>query len=157
MINFFAAANNKSPMLSVGQNNGFFAKRDSSENNGVSEEELKPFQERDMEVRDHEKAHYDVAGSYAIGSPSYEFQIGPDGEQYAVGGHVNVDTSEIAGDPSATYKKAEIIKRSALAPKDDLSFEDYQVAAKADQMMIKARNELKNNTSEPGSIISIIA
>lgn len=147
MINFFANGNytNRSPMLSGGQ--------------GFSDATLKPFKERDQHVRDHEKAHHDVAGSYAVGGPAYEFQIGPDGEQYAVGGHVNVDTSEIAGDPNATYKKAEIIKRSALAPKDDLSSEDYQVAAKADQMMKKASSELKdkNNGSEPGSIISIIA
>ena len=42
--------------------------------------------------RAHEMAHLAAAGGLATG-PYYEYQQGPDSKQYAVGGHVNIDTS----------------------------------------------------------------
>ena len=41
----------------------------------------------DREVRAHEQAHA-IAGGQHAGAPSYEYQRGPDGRQYAVGGEV---------------------------------------------------------------------
>ena len=72
-------------------------------------------QARDREVRAHEQAHKSVAGGHARGGPFYEFQNGPDGQQYAVGGYVNIDTSE-EGTPEATLQKAAVVRRAALAP-----------------------------------------
>ncbi len=87
-------------------------------------------------------AHLAAAGPYAIGGPSYEYQKGPDGQRYAVGGHVNIDTSPVPGDPEATLRKAETIRRAALAPGDP-SPQDRSVAAAAASMALKAQIELQ--------------
>jgi len=101
---------------------------------------------RDAEVRAHEQAHKNVGGQYA-GAISYEFQKGPDGRSYAVGGEVPIDASEIAGDPEATIEKMRIVKAAALAPAEP-SAQDRKVAALADAQMMKAQAEL--NTQRTG-------
>ena len=68
-------------------------------------------------MRAHEQAHLAAAGPYANGAPTFEFQTGPDGRQYAVGGEVSIDTSPVPGDPEATVRKAQTVKRAALAPR----------------------------------------
>ena len=83
---------------------------------------------RDREVRAHEQAHLNAAGSVALGGPSFSFQTGPDGRRYAVGGEVAIDTSPVAGNPQATIAKAKQIQRAALAPAEP-SAPDRQVAA----------------------------
>ena len=86
----------------------------------LSEEErriLNELRARDAEVRAHEQAHLAAAGPYANGAPTFEFQTGPDGRQYAVGGEVSIDTSPVPGDPEATVRKAQTVKRAALAPR----------------------------------------
>ncbi len=110
----------------------------------ISSEEKKQVEQlkrRDAEVRQHEHAHKAAAGQFASGGPSYDYQTGPDGKQYAVGGEVQIDTSEVPDDPQATIKKAQQIKRAALAPKDPSS-QDRKVAAEASKMETKARQEL---------------
>ncbi len=110
----------------------------------ISSEEKKQVEQlkkRDAEVRRHEQAHKAAAGQFASGGPSYDYQTGPDGKQYAVGGEVQIDTSEVPNDPQATIKKAQQIKRAALAPKDPSS-QDRKVAAEASKMETKARQEL---------------
>jgi len=47
----------------------------------------------------------------------------------------------VPNDPQATIKKAQQIKRAALAPKDPSS-QDRKVAAEASKMEAKARQEL---------------
>ena len=84
----------------------------------------------DREVRAHEQAHATAGGQHA-GAPSYEYQRGPDGRQYAVGGEVPIDTSPVPGDPEATIDKMEVVKRAALAPAEP-SGQDRSVAAQAD-------------------------
>ncbi len=105
------------------------------------EKQIEQLKKRDAEVRRHEHAHKAAAGQYASGGPSYDYQTGPDGKQYAVGGEVQIDTSEVPNDPQATIKKAQRIKRAALAPKDPSS-QDRKVAAEASKMETKARQEL---------------
>ncbi len=105
------------------------------------EKQIEQLKKRDAEVRRHEHAHKAAAGQYASGGPSYDYQTGPDGKQYAVGGEVQIDTSEVPNDPQATIKKAQQIKRAALAPKDPSS-QDRKVAAEASKMETKARQEL---------------
>src|SRR5712692_3393491 len=68
--------------------------------------ELALLAETDRHVRSHEQAHLAAAGQYARGGPSYQYQTGPDGKQYAIGGEVSIDTSPIPGDPAATAQKA---------------------------------------------------
>jgi hypothetical protein len=96
---------------------------------------------RDREVRAHEQAHAAVAGQYAS-SPTYSFVRGPDGVSYAVGGEVSIDTSPIPGDPEATLRKAQQLRRAANAPADPSS-QDGNVAAQAAQMEQQARAELR--------------
>lgn len=96
----------------------------------------------DPRVRMHEQQHLAGAGGFAKGGPSFEFVTGPDGCPYAVGGHVDIDTSPISGDPAATIQKAEAIQRAALAPADP-SGADRAVAAQAAQMEAQARMEIE--------------
>ncbi|BCX81100.1 hypothetical protein MIT9_P0678 [Methylomarinovum caldicuralii] len=104
--------------------------------------QVEQLRQRDREVRAHEMAHLAAAGSYALGGPTFEYQVGPDGRRYAIGGHVNIDTSPVPGDPEATLRKAETIRRAALAPGDP-SPQDRSVAAAAAAMAMKAQIEIQ--------------
>lgn len=104
------------------------------------EEEIEKLRDRDQEVRRHEQAHFQAAGNYAS-PPKYEYQTGPDGRRYAVGGSVEIDTSEITGDPEATLTKARVVKRAALAPEEP-SAQDRKVARQADRMAAEAQKEI---------------
>ncbi|MBU2091178.1 MAG: hypothetical protein KKB63_11510 [Alphaproteobacteria bacterium] len=116
---------------------------------GLTEEEQKVVDElkkRDREVRAHEQAHAAVGGAYA-GQPTYEYEDGPDGNRYAVGGSVSIDTSPISGDPEATIRKMEVVKRAALAPAEP-SPQDRAVAAAADRALQQASAELQKKNQE---------
>ncbi len=108
--------------------------------------------QRDAEVRAHEAAHLAAAGSIAKGGASFNYQQGPDGIQYAIGGEVSIDTSAIPGDPAATLRKADTIRRAALAPAQP-SGPDIQAAASATAMAAQAQAELlqKNQDSQNGN------
>jgi hypothetical protein len=110
---------------------------------------------RDAEVRQHEQAHLRAAGQYATSGASFEYEVAPDGQQYAIGGEVSLDISPVANDPKATIRKAETIKKAALAPAQP-SGQDYRVAARADQMKAKAEQELKSEQSynHSGEVVS---
>lgn len=101
---------------------------------------LDELKKRDAEVRAHEQAHANTGGDLAA-SPSYEFQLGPDGRQYAVGGEVNIDLAVVPGDPQATIIKMQKVKAAALAPADPSSA-DRHVAAEAMQRVLQAQSEL---------------
>lgn len=113
----------------------------SSEEVQAEQEQIQALAARDREVRAHEQAHAAVAGQYAS-SPTYSFVRGPDGVSYAVAGEVNVDTSPIPGDPEATLRKAQQLRRAANAPAEP-SAQDGRVAALAAQMELEARAELR--------------
>ena len=97
--------------------------------------------QRDRAVRQHEQAHKAVAGSYAMGGPFYQYQTGPDGKRYAVGGHVSIDTGK-EGDAEATIRKMDTVRRAALAPSDP-SPQDRSVAAQATRTKQEAIMELR--------------
>ena len=128
---------------------------------GFTEEELALIAElkrRDREVRAHEQAHLAAAGQYALGGAKYTYQRGPAGKNYAVGGEVQIDTSPVPGDPEATLRKAEQIRRAANAPASP-SAQDRAVAAEAVSLAIQARIEIsrqqQNDNNESGQITSI--
>ncbi|MFT7560285.1 MAG: hypothetical protein ACI93R_002203 [Flavobacteriales bacterium] len=100
---------------------------------------------RDREVRAHEAAHAAVGGQYA-GAPSYEFQRGPDGVNYAVGGEVSIDVGREAS-AAETIQKMLIVKAAALAPAEP-SGQDMKVAAQATQQMVQAQQELASERRE---------
>ncbi|PSJ43756.1 hypothetical protein C7H85_16055 [Zobellella endophytica] len=103
-------------------------------------QQLQELQQRDREVRIHEQLHASVGGQYA-GAPSYEFETGPDGKQYAVGGEVQIDISPVPGDPRATIDKMQQVRAAALAPAEP-SGADKAAAARADQHIRTAQAEL---------------
>lgn len=116
-------------------------KRELSELSPEDMQRISELQGRDREVRAHEAAHVAAGGQYVTGGPSFEYQTGPDGKRYAVGGEVGIDTSPVKGDPQATISKMEVVKRAALAPGDP-SAQDRAVAASAAQKEMTARAEL---------------
>ena len=103
---------------------------------------VQELQQRDKEVKAHEQAHIAAGGQYVTGGASYQYKTGPDGQQYAVGGEVSIDTSKVSGDPEATQEKAQTIRQAALAPANP-SPQDQQVAAKASQMEMEAQQKLR--------------
>jgi hypothetical protein len=112
--------------------------------------EVEKLKDRDREVRAHEQAHVAAAGPYARGGPKYEYERGPDGRRYAVGGEVGIDTSRVAGDPEATIQKARVVKRAALAPAEP-SGQDRQVAAEASRLEAEAHREMAKQSREEGA------
>ena len=105
----------------------------------------------DRKVRAHEQAHLAAAGAYATTGASYTFQVGPDGQRYAVGGEVGIDVSPDPSDPQRTIDKARTIEAAAYAPADP-SPQDREVAAAAAQMAAQAEREIASRGSgETGS------
>lgn len=101
---------------------------------------------RDAEVRAHEMAHLAAAGGYAKSGARYQYQVGPDGQQYAVGGEVALDIGKEAS-PEATSAKARVIQAAATAPASP-SAQDLRVAAKAAMMAAEATAEMAKETTE---------
>ena len=110
------------------------------------QQQITELKARDTEVRIHEQAHASVGGQHA-GSPSYEYQRGPDGTNYAVGGEVQIDVSEIPGDPQATIDKMQTVRAAALAPAEP-SGADRSIAADATQKLAAAQAELAQPEKE---------
>lgn len=100
-------------------------------------EELK---KRDQQVRQHEQSHVSAGQGLVISGPTYEYQTGPDGKQYAIGGEVRIDTS-MPNDPEQAVQKARQMRSAALAPSDPSS-QDLAIAQKAQRMEQVARQEL---------------
>ena len=96
--------------------------------NNEQKKQVEELKKRDQEVRTHEQAHVAAAAGMA-GAPVYEYETGPDGVSYAVGGHVDIKTSGTS-DPVEGLREAEILKRAATAPAEP-SPQDEAVAAKA--------------------------
>lgn len=110
------------------------------------ESHVRELKARDREVRAHEAAHA-TAGSGYTGAPAFEYVTGPDGTQYAVGGHVEIDTSKVPDNPEATIAKMEVVRRAALAPARP-SGQDRAVAAAAEQALREAQSELREKRTE---------
>ena len=112
----------------------------------AEEKMVRELKERDAEVRHHEEAHARAGAPYT-GTPTYQYQNGPDGKQYAIGGKTSIDISPIAGDPEATLRKMEVVKRAASAPTDP-SGADRAVIAGANATAQAARAELARERQE---------
>lgn len=116
-------------------------------------EQLSPEQKRqiselkavEQKVKAHEQAHQSVGGKFA-GGISYDFQKGPDGQEYIVGGEVPIQMPK-SEDPEETIQVMEQVRRSALAPANPSS-QDMQVASKASQAILEAQSELKSKENK---------
>ncbi len=109
------------------------------------QQQLSELQQRDREVKAHELAHKSAGGRYVTGG-SFTYQSGPDGHRYAIGGEVTIDSSP-GRTPQETLRKAELIRRAALAPADP-SPQDYRVASQANLMAAQARGEISAQQRE---------
>ncbi|MCH7870475.1 MAG: hypothetical protein IID33_02130 [Planctomycetes bacterium] len=116
--------------------------------NDEEQQQVTELKQRDSEVRAHEQAHLAAAGANAKGGASFEYQTGPDGRRYAVGGEVQIDTSPIDGDPQATIQKMQQVRAAALAPGSPSS-QDRAVAAQAAAAIQEASAEQAQQKSEP--------
>ena len=102
---------------------------------------IQQLQARDREVRQHEQAHMAAAGGVLKSGPSYSYIVGPDGKRYAIGGSVEIDTSENRDDPEANLEKALRIQAAALAPAEP-SGADLAVAKLGARIEQRARAEI---------------
>ncbi|MBN2530857.1 MAG: catalase [Deltaproteobacteria bacterium] len=129
------------------------SQKQSSRNNAggqqLSEEEQREVEKlkaRDAEVRAHEAAHLAAAGQYAVSGASFDYQTGPDGMRYAVGGDVSISVSN-EQTPEATVAKMQVVIRAALAPASPSS-QDHRVAAEASQKQASAQREISQQNVE---------
>ena len=74
---------------------------------------LDKFKKTDADIKSHEQIHASIGQTT---SPiSYNYQEGPDGKMYAIGGQVRLDTS-IPSDPKAAAFKLDMIEKAAAGP-----------------------------------------
>lgn len=134
------------------------ARQDKVELTPQQQAHLDKLKTSDTKVRQHEQAHLAAAGGLASSGPTYTYQRGPNGVNYAVGGEVNIDTSA-GGTPQETIARAQRIQAAALAPADP-SGQDRRVAARAGQMERDARAALQQAytvEAKPGPAIDVTA
>ena len=113
------------------------------------EKQVRELQARDREVRAHEQAHKAAAGELATSGPTYEYETGPDGKDYAVGGEVGIALRE--GDtPEESIRLAQKARKAAMAPAEP-SAQDRKVAAQAAQMEQEARAEQREEEQTEAS------
>jgi hypothetical protein len=129
---------------------------------GSNLSQLERLQARDSEVRQQEELHFREAGPHAAGPPQYIWQTGPDGRPYAIGGHVMMDVSPIAGNPAATVRKMAQVRKAAMAPAaargqaGDVSADDMAVAHRASQLERQAALQVSSPASTwPTSMTSV--
>ena len=115
------------------------AQKTPDELTAAEKQEVSKLQARDAEVRAHEAAHQAAAGGLA-GGAGFEYQKGPDGKMYAIGGEVPITFRE-GSTPQETIANARQVKSAALAPANP-SPQDYAVANSAAMMELKAQQEL---------------
>lgn len=156
-INSSQQQNNEEPKKAEKNKNRTASQETANKSNGGQEEldikeqqQVQKLRQRDSEVRQHELAHKTTGGQYA-GNISYTYQEGPDGRRYAVGGSVSMNISSEPGKPKETIKKAEQVRKAALAPAQPSS-QDLKIAAKAARMKMEAKAKLDNPAANNKSL-----
>lgn len=95
---------------------------------------LDKFRNMDAKVRMHEQTHASLSNTT---SPiQYNYQMGPDGKMYAVGGSVRLDTS-MPSDPKAAMNKLDSIINSSTSSGSSMSGADSSIAISANLMKMK--------------------
>ncbi len=96
----------------------------------------------DRSVRAHERTHQAALGPYAASGVQLTTRAGADGERIAVGGRIKADLTPVPGDPRATMRKANAVRRAALAVGSP-SAADMRVAAEAYRLARDAADDLE--------------
>lgn len=129
-----------------GKSGGEDGKKDEADLSEEEKAQVAELERRDREVRTHEQAHLAAAGGMARGGASFDYQTGPDGKRYAVGGEVQI-AMKSGKTPEETIRNAEQVRAAAMAPADPSSV-DQQTAAAAGRMAQEARQELSAKESD---------
>ena len=104
---------------------------------------LEKFKQADAEIKSHEQIHASIGQTT---SPiSYNYQEGPDGKLYAVGGNVRLDTS-IPNDPKAAAFKLDMLQKAASGPLDS-SGADNTIATQSNLNKILLQLKGEENAS----------
>jgi hypothetical protein len=88
---------------------------------------IRELQSSDVAIRNHELLHFRNGAGITSGTPEYTLVQGPDGNYYAVGGAVNVQTSRGA-DADQQSREAQTFVNAATAP-GDASVQDLSAPA----------------------------
>lgn len=104
------------------------------------QQEVQQLKERDTEVRAHEQAHIAAAAGLRTSAPTYDYETGPDGKKYAVGGEVNISFTS-GSNPEEDIRNAETMRNAALAPSEP-SGQDRSVAKEAEKIIQQAKEKL---------------
>ncbi|MFW5743880.1 MAG: putative metalloprotease CJM1_0395 family protein [Spirochaetota bacterium] len=116
--------------------------RDAAANPGARYETTDEARQLDRSVRAHERTHQAALGAYAASGVQLTTRTGADGERIAVGGRIKADLTPVPGDPRATMRKANAVRRAALAVGSP-SAADMRVAAEAYRLARDASDELE--------------
>lgn len=100
---------------------------------------LNKFKNKDSEVKTHEQTH--ASGATTTSAINYNYQVGPDGKLYAIGGSVRFDTS-IPKDPQSAKVKMDQLQ-SASSSVSSLSGADASIAqtASLNKMLLESIKE----------------
>lgn len=135
----YTSLNTPSPSLVTSEKKST-KKPDSTELTAADKALISQLQARDTVVREHERAHIAAGAGVILGGATFTYQKAPDEKLYAIGGEVTIDTAP-ESKPEATIRKMQTVQACALAPRDP-SATDYQVAATASMLQMKARLEM---------------
>ncbi|MDA3901530.1 MAG: putative metalloprotease CJM1_0395 family protein [Spirochaetes bacterium] len=113
--------------------------------NDARQRQLDELKQRDRYVREHEASHIGSPGVLQYGAPSYNYQIGPDGRPYAIGGSVTLGTRP-SKDPEDVRANAAALRKAALANSDPSS-QDLAAASAATDMEMQADRQLANRSA----------
>ncbi len=111
---------------------------------------VRDLQAKDRQVRAHEQAHVAASGRISVSAPMYEYETGPDGRRYAVGGSVNYNVPQ-ARTPEEEKLLAQQLRQMALAPMDP-SPKDRSIAAEASVKESKATREIIQDKMEKQTV-----
>jgi hypothetical protein len=100
---------------------------------------LDKFKKADADIRSHEQAHATIG--HTTSPISYNYQQGPDGKMYAVGGHVRLDVS-LPEDPKAAMHKLDQIQKASTSVSEP-SGADMSIATSANlnKLLLQSRGE----------------
>lgn len=116
---------------------------------------LTELQRADVGVRVHEGLHYRAAGGVAQGGVNLEYIQGPDGQYYAVAGHVDVQTSTTT-DPEKAAREAQAFAMAASAP-GDASAQDNHAARGAHNHATEAYGRVVSSRNAPVVSYDVVA
>jgi hypothetical protein len=95
----------------------------------------------DRVVRAQENVHRAVAPEVVSGDSTFEYEVGPDGQRYAVRGETRIELPR-DGDPDQVVHDAQLALRAALAPAQ-VSSEDRVLAMRAAGLEARARAQIQ--------------